>query len=107
MKRIWCAWVAVVAWASGSATGATPTFHGLGDLPDGYTESYADDVSADGSVIVGTSKSRWPGAAENPGKEAFRWTQAGGMVGLGSLSPGPTVMPPESQTTGPSWSAGT
>lgn len=43
----------------------------------------ADDVSIDGSVIVGTM--------ENPdlfgSVEAFRWTAATGMVGLGGISP--------------------
>lgn len=38
-------------------------------------------MSADGSVIVGTSYSA-------SGMEAFRWTQAGGMVGLGDLTGG-------------------
>jgi hypothetical protein len=38
-------------------------------------------VSADGSIIVGQGNS-------NAGAEAFRWTQAGGMVGLGDLAGG-------------------
>jgi probable HAF family extracellular repeat protein len=54
---------------------------GLGDLPGGDFFSYAIDVSADGSVIVGS------GSSVN-GNEAFRWTKSAGMVGLGQLSSG-------------------
>jgi probable HAF family extracellular repeat protein len=50
----------------------------LGDLPGGEFESFAYGVSADGSVVVGDSRS-----SDLP--EAFRWTSAGGMVGLGDL----------------------
>ncbi|MHB1034843.1 MAG: hypothetical protein ACYC0Y_09370 [Pirellulales bacterium] len=46
---------------------------------------WAADVSADGSVVVG---GRWIGGDIWLGAEAFRWTAAGGMVGLGNLSPG-------------------
>lgn len=56
------------------------TFQGLGFLPGGST-SQAYDVSSDGTVVVGSSKSV-------RGTEAFRWTVAGGMEGLGSI-PGP------------------
>ena len=63
---------------------------GLGDLPGGTFSSFPGEnassgnpavVSTDGSVIVGASESA-------NGLEAFRWTQAGGMVGLGALTPG-------------------
>jgi probable HAF family extracellular repeat protein len=54
---------------------------GLGDLPGGAFLSAADDVSADGSVIVGQGVSA-------SGFEAFRWTSGGGMVGLGDLPGG-------------------
>jgi probable HAF family extracellular repeat protein len=50
-------------------------FRGLGDLPGGIVDSVADSVSADGTVVVGTSNSA-------AGQEAFRWTPDGGMVGL-------------------------
>ena len=63
---------------------------GIG-LLRGTTASMATDVSADGSVIVGISG----GTSSNPSipysifsGQAFRWTQADGMVGLGSLSAG-------------------
>jgi probable HAF family extracellular repeat protein len=54
-------------WTAGSGMA------GLGYLP-GTTNSSANGVSADGSVIVGTS-----------GIQAFRWTAGSGMVGLGYL----------------------
>jgi probable HAF family extracellular repeat protein len=59
------------------------SFQGLGFLPGSsdYGQSQASGVSADGSVVVGDSS----GAN---GREAFRWTQATGMVGLGDLSGG-------------------
>ncbi len=54
---------------------------GLGFLSGG-NESEAYAVSADGSVIVGY------GTNVDGNKEAFRWTQADGMVGLGDLPDG-------------------
>jgi probable HAF family extracellular repeat protein len=56
-------------------------FHGLGDLPGGPFFSVARAVSADGSVVVGTSQS-------SNGFEAFRWTATKGMLGLGDLPGG-------------------
>ncbi|GCL47825.1 PEP-CTERM sorting domain-containing protein [Microcystis aeruginosa] len=56
------------------------SFQGLGFLPGG-SFSTASGVSADGSVVVGESSSA-------NGREAFRWTQATGMVGLGDLPGG-------------------
>lgn len=49
---------------------------GLGWLPGGNKASQAEDISADGSVIVGASTSA-------AGSQAFRWTAAEGMTGLG------------------------
>jgi cysteine-rich repeat protein/probable HAF family extracellular repeat protein len=60
---------------------AEPMFMGLGDLGGTFPYSFARGVSADGSVIVGTSSSA-------SGSEAFRWTAAGGMEGLGDLEGG-------------------
>ncbi len=59
----------------------------LGSLPlnpnfPGIPTSIAHGVSADGSVIVGISTA--PG-----GREAFRWTAASGMQGLGHLGHSP------------------
>lgn len=66
---------------SRQSSAATSAFHGLGDLPGWGISSKAYGVSADGSVVVGTSYS------EN-GPEAFRWTPGSKMVGLGDLEPG-------------------
>lgn len=44
----------------------------------GFRTRTANSVSADGSVVVGTGIS-------DLGNEAFRWTQAGGLEGLGDL----------------------
>ena len=55
---------------------------GLGYLP-GETWSSAHDVSADGSVVVGTSDT-----PEGSQGEAFRWTESSGMVGIGDLPGG-------------------
>ncbi|MEX2139781.1 MAG: hypothetical protein WD894_11005 [Pirellulales bacterium] len=53
---------------------------GLGDLPGGVLRNEARDVSADGSVIVGHAFSVRPD--DFPGREAFFWTEATGMVNL-------------------------
>lgn len=55
------------------------SFQGLGTLPGGeWSYSSPWDISADGLVVVGESRSA-------NGREAFRWTAATGMVGLGGL----------------------
>jgi probable HAF family extracellular repeat protein len=55
---------------------------GLGFLPGGrFASSFAADVSADGSVIVGKSTS-------STGTQGFRWTQNEGMTPLASLPGG-------------------
>ncbi|MBD2620846.1 HAF repeat/PEP-CTERM domain-containing protein [Microcystis flos-aquae FACHB-1344] len=64
------------------------SFQGLGDLPGGIFGSAAYGVSADGSVVVGRSETA-NGTDFN--SEAFRWTQATGMVGLGYLPAPPCV----------------
>ncbi len=56
---------------------------GLGFLTTSDSNSVAEDVSADGLVVVGSS-----GSAAYPKGEAFIWTAAGGMQGLGVLFPG-------------------
>lgn len=53
----------------------------LGDLPGGSVGGAARGVSPDGSVAVGFSYTA-------AGTEAFRWTEAQGMVGLGHLPGG-------------------
>lgn len=64
--------------------GVTPSsaaiaFKPLGDLPGGTANSLAHAISADGTTVVGLSTSA------NGLSEAFRWTEATGMVGLGDL----------------------
>jgi probable HAF family extracellular repeat protein len=49
-------------------------------IVSGQEESWAGDVSADGSVIVGTKVNPQTGL-----REGFRWTAATGAQGLGSL----------------------
>jgi probable HAF family extracellular repeat protein len=75
---------AAVLWSTigcGAAEAAGPLFMGLGGLPGGGFNSFAYDISADGSVVVGEGLSA-------SGGEAFRWTQDDGMVGLGDLPGG-------------------
>lgn len=67
----------------------------LGTLSLGLT-SYAKDVSADGTVVVGYSDSSPPVGFPPPppgfpNTQAFRWTEADGMVGLGTL-PGVPIL---------------
>lgn len=80
---IWCSlpFISCILALPSPALGAY--FQGLGDLPGGAFESEPDDVSADGTVVVGVSMSA-------SGREAFRW-RAGdpnGMVGLGDFPGG-------------------
>jgi probable HAF family extracellular repeat protein len=58
-------------------------FQGLGDLTGGDTYSRAFNVSADGTAVVGSSKSSSCSLAE-----AFLWTKEKGMVGMGNLPGG-------------------
>lgn len=75
----------VVLLAGGFVFGAVPqaeaaSFRGLGFLGGGeYNSSGAWGISPDGSVVVGESSS-------GDGAQAFRWTAAGGMQGLGNRS---------------------
>jgi probable HAF family extracellular repeat protein len=62
----------------------------LGWLPSSaYFSSEAAGVSADGSIVVGSSTIGFNNTA-GPIDEAYRWTAATGMVGLGTL-PGATT----------------
>ncbi len=75
----------VLFFASSPSSFATiASFQGLGDLPGELFSSSAYDVSADGSVVVGKSRSAQP-IGNN---EAFRWTLSTGMVGIGDLPGG-------------------
>ena len=59
-------------------TVATSTFLGLGDLPGGDFGGAGYGISADGHTIVGSS-------IDGNAPLAFRWSESGGMVGLGHL----------------------
>jgi probable HAF family extracellular repeat protein len=66
--------------------GGQATFQGLGFLdPNGFGPTIAYGISADGRVVVGQSVSP-------QGFEAFRWTSATGIVGLGAF-PNPGGFP--------------
>lgn len=71
--------VGLLLMLAGSAPAAE--FTGLGDLAGGDYRSTADAVSADGSVVVGTSRV----GSGVEGNRAFRWTASGGMEELGGL----------------------
>jgi probable HAF family extracellular repeat protein len=62
-----------VFFGTGPVIAGGPSFQGLGFLGTAGN-SYANGVSADGTVVVGTSN-----------YEAFHWTEEDGMVGLGFL----------------------
>lgn len=86
MIKIW----AVVAALLPTVGAYAADFQGLGMLPGGASpgsyRSSAGGISADGSTVVGLSTSANAGQYT----EAFRWTAAGGMVGLGGFSGYPT-----------------
>lgn len=63
-----------VSLAAAPGAGQAASFTGLGLGPSG-TGSFAAGVSADGSVVVGTTAQL----------HSFRWTPTGGMVDLGFL----------------------
>ena len=60
---------------------ALADFVPLGDLPGGLIGSVAEGVSSDGTTVVGASASTFGPVVD----EAFLWTQATGMVDLGTL----------------------
>ncbi len=64
-----------------SASAVTPSFRQFSTVPGGNQIETVKAVSADGSVVVGERT-----AASGP--EAYRWTLAGGIVGLGDLAGG-------------------
>lgn len=73
----------VMSWGPFRRVGEGP-LENLGVLP-GYQWSNVTGMSGDGSVIVGTSTEQYhPQWATY---EAFRWTPAGGLEGLGNLVP--------------------
>lgn len=84
--------VASVSSSDGADAPAQPalpnvTVMSLGFIPGG-TSSSANDVSADGTVIVGHGSDYNPDVKGSGIRQAFRWTAAQGMVGLGWLPGG-------------------
>ena len=79
--RLLSLWTVVAYLRTAPNANAQPMFMGIGDLPGSTFESRASAVSADGLVVVGGGRSA-------SGREAFRWTASGGMVGLGDLPGG-------------------
>jgi probable HAF family extracellular repeat protein len=77
-------------WTLTNAATGQGTMADLGDLPGGDSFSVAAKVSHDGSVVVGgaSSAASLAGSSFTLDFEAFRWTQAAGMVGLGDLPGG-------------------
>src|SRR5688572_30455611 len=74
--------VALLGLGASRAFAAGPSFQGLGDLPTSSMYSTdAHDVSGDGSTVVGRGTTA-------SGPEAFSWTSAGGLQGLGELGGG-------------------
>jgi len=59
-----------------TAVAQTASFTPLGDLPGGEFYSRAFGVSADGTVVVGTSRGPDPGIPFKTSTEAFRWTES-------------------------------
>ncbi len=82
LRRAAFAAAAMTLLTLASPAAAGPFFMGLGDLPGGFFSSHAYAVSADGSTVVGQGLSPSPIY-----DEAFRWTQADGMVALDSSHP--------------------
>jgi probable HAF family extracellular repeat protein len=74
-----CGVAALLAGRAVACAGVAPEFINLGDLPGGLFGARALGLSADGQVAVGVS-------ASSLGIEAFRWTEGGGMSGLGLIS---------------------
>jgi probable HAF family extracellular repeat protein len=67
-----------------TATGAVT---GIGHLPGGGNSSFALGISQDGTTLVGSSDAEVEvDGNPTPVTQAFAWTAAGGMVGLGDLA---------------------
>ena len=84
-KLLWVATGTILSILSPQTSAGAATFNGLGDLPGGIFLSGGITISNDASAVAvaGTSLS-----ADGPTGEAFRWTEATGIVGLGDLPGG-------------------
>ncbi len=72
--------VLAIAGSPAPAQDDEPHFIRLGHFPDGLSASGANDISPEGSVVVGSAPHAGFGDFE-----AFRWTEQTGLVGLGRL----------------------
>jgi probable HAF family extracellular repeat protein len=96
MKRLRPLWILAAAFvaaslaagSSAAAATAAPGFFNLGDLAGGDFLSKASAVSADGSIVVGEGWS----TASGEFMEAYRWSAAGGLQGLGFMTSTDTSM---------------
>ena len=79
--------VALLIVTCGSPAASAVSFTALGGLPGSGGASFGASISANGSVVVGTSLRSTLGA------EAFRWTAQGGMIGLGRPAGGNLSFP--------------
>lgn len=75
-------WIAVASCIGTPAYAQGRIFTGIGDLPGGSFDSYAHEVSPDGSTVVGYGTTA-------QGREPIRWTQANGIQSLGSVQEDP------------------
>jgi uncharacterized membrane protein len=76
----------VVGLANGAFVFRWTTATGFVEFP--FTSSPPPRVSGDGTVIVGTRGLPPPPGSIHSQKEAFRWTEAEGLVGLGNVRGG-------------------
>lgn len=88
-------WHASFRWSA--ATGMVDL--GSGNGSGGFSRAFG--VSGDGTTIVGESD--FPGGFSGTVRQAFRWTAAGGMVSLGSISRTGIRWPPRSAPMARRW----
>ena len=79
INRITLTMAFIILGASTPALAVPPGLNLLSDLPNGIFDSRGYAVSNDGNMVAGFGSTA-------AGPEAMRWTEAGGMVGLGLLA---------------------
>lgn len=79
--------IAAAIWLGLPAGGQTASLTIIGALPDGSSPREAHAVSADGVVVVGFASSL-------DANQVFRWTESGGVEGLGDLAGGVVAATP-------------
>ncbi|MBX7165523.1 MAG: PEP-CTERM sorting domain-containing protein [Pirellulales bacterium] len=82
MPRTSAAAIVIVCLLADSIAFGQLSFQGLGFLDQpGHSKAFA--ISADGTTVVGQSM-QYPPPLDYSYEEGFRWTEGGGMVGLGN-----------------------